>query len=160
VRRCIGCFAIAVGSLALSACGGSESNSAPSGHISVSSPSIAQGQPIPAAYTCTGKNISPPLRWSGVPKGAGELRIRVTDMDAKNFVHWKVTGIPTDVRDVAAGAVPKSAHEGRNDFGKTGYGGPCPPRGDGPHHYAFTVTALSGSGKVLDKGSLVATFDR
>jgi len=121
---------------------------------------MGRGQPIPAAYACTGKNISPPLSWSGVPKDAADLRLVVTDLDADGFVHWKVTGIPADVHDVAAGKVPKGGREGRNGFGKSGYGGPCPPPGEGPHHYAFTVTALDANGKVLDKGSLVATFNR
>jgi Raf kinase inhibitor-like YbhB/YbcL family protein len=163
VRRCIGCFALAAGCLTVTACGGGGgggSGDASSGHITVSSPSIASGQPIPTAYACTGKDISPPLSWSSVPKEATDLRLVITDADAKGFVHWKVTGIPADVHDVAAGKVPKGGRERRNSFGKAGYGGPCPPPGEGPHHYVFTVTALDANGKPLDEGSLTATFDR
>jgi Raf kinase inhibitor-like YbhB/YbcL family protein len=148
------------GCVVLAGCGGGDNASAPGGHLAVSSPSIARGQAIPAAYTCTGKDISPPLQWSAVPKNAAELRLAITDLDARGFVHWKVTGIPPEVGQVAAGAVPKGGRERRNGFGKVGYGGPCPPRGGGTHRYAITVSALGRDGKVLDKGSLVATFDR
>jgi Raf kinase inhibitor-like YbhB/YbcL family protein len=159
VRRRIACLVLSAGCLALAGCGGGGSEpSAPAGHIAVSSPSIAGGQAIPAAYTCTGKDISPPLHWNDVPKAAAALRLEITDLDARGFVHWKVTGIPPDTHEVAAGKVPKGGRERRNGFGKSGYGGPCPPRGEGAHRYAITVSALGSDGKVLDEGSLVATF--
>ena len=145
--------------VAMAGCGGSDSASAPAGGIAVRSPAFARGQPIPAAYTCTGKNISPPLSWSGVPKGASSLRLDMVDLTA-NFVHWKVRGIGLGVDSVAAGKVPAGGKQGKNSFGKIGYGGPCPPQGDKPHRYAFTITALGSKGKVLDKGSLVGTFKR
>ena len=102
------------------------------------SPAFADGQPIPAAYTCTGKEISPPLSWSGVPKGARSLRLEMDDETA-NFVHWKVRGIAPDVDSVAAGAVPKGGKQGRNSFHKVGYGGRARRRATSPslrvHHH-------------------------
>ena len=156
VRRCMGAV---VACLVLGGCGGSDASSAPTGHIAVRSPAFADGQPIPAAYTCTGKEISPPLSFTGVPKGARSLRLEMDDETA-NFVHWKVRGIAADVDSVAAGAVPKGGRQGRNSFHKVGYGGPCPPPGDKPHRYAFTITAVGKGGKTLDRGSLVGTFSR
>jgi Raf kinase inhibitor-like YbhB/YbcL family protein len=129
------------------------------GHIALRSPAFANGQPIPAAYTCTGKDISPPLSWSGVPRGSRSLRLAMIDLTA-NFTHWKVSGIDPGDGDVAAGAVPQGGRQRKNSFGKVGYGGPCPPKGDSPHRYAFTITALDKGGKVLDRGSLTGTFAR
>jgi Raf kinase inhibitor-like YbhB/YbcL family protein len=145
--------------IALTGCGGSDAASAPTGHIAVRSPAFANGQPIPAAYACTGKGISPPLSWSHVPRGTTNLRLDMNDLTA-NFVHWKVRGIDPGVDSVAAGKVPAGGKQGKNSFGKIGYGGPCPPQGDKPHRYAFTITALGSKGKQLDKGSLVGTFKR
>ena len=156
VRRCMGAVVVCV---VLTACGGSDAASAPTGRIAVRSPAFANGQPIPAAYTCTGKEISPPLNWSGVPKGTTSLKLDMNDLSA-HFVHWKVRGIDPGVTSVAAGTVPKGGKQGRNSFNKVGYGGPCPPPGDNPHRYAFTITALGTHGKVLDRGSLVGTFSR
>jgi Raf kinase inhibitor-like YbhB/YbcL family protein len=145
--------------IALTGCGGSDASSAPTGHIAVRSAAFANGQPIPAAYTCTGKGISPPLAWSQVPRGTRSLKLEMNDLSA-NFVHWKVRGIDPGADSVAAGTVPLGGTQGENSFGKIGYGGPCPPQGDKPHRYAFTITALGSKGKVLDKGSLVGTFKR
>jgi Raf kinase inhibitor-like YbhB/YbcL family protein len=145
--------------VAMAGCGGSDSAPAPSGGIAVRSPAFAGGQPIPAAYTCTGKNISPPLSWSGVPREATSLRLDMVDVTA-NFTHWKVRGIDPSVASVAVGKVPAGAKQGNNSFGKVGYGGPCPPPGDDPHRYQFMVAAVGKNGKVLDKGSLVGTFRR
>lgn len=115
----------------LTGCGGSDAASAPTGRIAVRSPAFANGQPIPAAYTCTGKEISPPLSWSGVPKGTLSLKLDMNDLSA-HFVHWKVRGIDPGVTSVAAGTVPKGGKQGRNSFNKVGYGGPCPPRATTP----------------------------
>jgi Raf kinase inhibitor-like YbhB/YbcL family protein len=151
--------ALALGALLLTGCGGGDGSSAPNGHIGVRSPVFADGQAIPVAYTCTGKNISPPLSWSDVPKGARSLKLVMTDL-TKSFTHWKVTSIDASATSVAADAVPKGGKEGKNTFGKVGYGGPCPPPGDAAHRYAFTISAIGSGGKVLDKGSLVGTFKR
>jgi Raf kinase inhibitor-like YbhB/YbcL family protein len=157
VRRCIG--ALAFGALLLAGCGGSDASSAPNGHISVRSPAFADGQTMPAAYTCTGKNISPPLSWSAVPKGARSLKLVMVD-ETKDFTHWKVSGIDASAKSVGADAVPKGGKEGKNTFGRVGYGGPCPPPGDSPHRYTFTISAIGSGGKVLDKGTLTGTFSR
>jgi Raf kinase inhibitor-like YbhB/YbcL family protein len=157
VRRCMG--ALAAGAVLLAGCGGSDSSSAPNGHIAVRSPVFADGQPIPVAYTCSGKNISPPLSWSDVPKGAKSLKLVMKDL-TKSFTHWKVTGIDASATSVAADAVPAGGTQGKNSFGKAGYGGPCPPSGDPAHRYAFTISAIGSGGKVLDKGSLVGTFKK
>ena len=111
--------------------------------IRVFSPAFANGAQIPARYTCTGADVSPPLRWSGVPAGARELALVMLDPDAAGgpFTHWALAGIPPTDRGLPAhlgllGAVP-----GRNDFGKLLYRGPCPPPGK-PHHYLIELLAL------------------
>ena len=102
-------------------------------------------------FGCTGKNISPALTWSGAPEGTRSFAITVYDPDAptgSGWWHWTVVNIPATVTSLAAGAssaasaLPKGAVQGRTDFGKPGYGGPCPPKGDRPHKYVFTVWAL------------------
>src|SRR5262249_50229949 len=117
--------------------------------LSMSSPALTEGKPIPAAYACTdyshlGK--SPPLSWAKGPEGTAGYAVTVTDLDAKNFVHWALLGIPASETSLAdgatpAGPLPTGATELPNDFGKPGYGGPCPPSG-APHHYLFRVWAL------------------
>lgn len=103
-------------------------------------------------FGCTGKNVSPALSWSGAPAGTKSFAITVYDPDAptgSGWWHWTVVNIPSTVTSLAAGAgstapagLPKGAAQGRTDFGKPGWGGPCPPAGDKPHHYIFTVWAL------------------
>ena len=139
------------------------------------------------AFGCTGRNISPALSWSGAPEGTKSYAITVYDPDAptgSGWWHWTVANIPASVTSLAAGAgstkpaIPKGAVEGRTDFGKPGYGGACPPKGDKPHRYIFTVFALkveklelgseaSGAmfgynlnGNMIEKASLTATFGR
>ena len=102
-------------------------------------------------FGCTGQNSSPALSWSGAPAGTKSFAITVYDPDAptgSGWWHWTVVNIPATVTSIAAGAgstrpaLPKGAVEGRTDFGKPGFGGPCPPKGDKPHRYVFTVWAL------------------
>lgn len=115
--------------------------------IKVTSVAFKEGQPIPRQYTCDGINISPPLEWSGVPKTAKTIAIIVDDPDApaRTWVHWVlynlsaenigfVENMPTTENLKAGG------FQGKNDFGKIGYGGPCPPSGS--HRYFFKVYAL------------------
>lgn len=104
-----------------------------------------QGEPIPALYTCDGKDTSPPLKISDVPKDAKSLALIVDDPDAPagTWVHWVVYDIPQETREIPEGA--KIGLEGMTDFGKLGYGGPCPP--DGWHTYRFKLYALD---KMLD----------
>jgi Raf kinase inhibitor-like YbhB/YbcL family protein len=131
--------------------------------INVSSPAFSPGEAIPRQYTCDGRDLSPPLRWSGVPKGASELTLVMRDPDAPGgaFVHWNVR-MPATVGGLAAGQVPEGAVQGQNGFGRIGYGGPCPPKGDPPHHYVIMVSALSptAGGTVLATGTLTGTYAR
>ena len=113
--------------------------------MALTSGAFQEGALIPRRYTCDGENISPPLRWTGVPQGAAELAIVVEDPDApgETFVHWVVYGIPAGAAAVAEGEIPAGAAEGTNGFGRTGWGGPCPPKGDRAHRYVFRLDALS-----------------
>jgi Raf kinase inhibitor-like YbhB/YbcL family protein len=118
--------------------------------FSLSSPAFPPGGSIPRRHTCEGEDVSPPLRWSGAPEGAGAFALIVEDRDARGFVHWVVADIPAGTSELAEGvktgpsaAGSAASTEGRNDFGRQGWGGPCPPRGSGDHHYVFTLWALS-----------------
>ncbi|WP_408097156.1 YbhB/YbcL family Raf kinase inhibitor-like protein [Peredibacter sp. HCB2-198] len=101
-------------------------------------------------FGCTGENISPALEWSGAPKGTKSFAITVYDPDAptgSGWWHWTVVNIPASVTKIEEGAsnnqkLPEGAVEGRTDYGKPGFGGACPPPGDKPHRYIFTVYAL------------------
>jgi Raf kinase inhibitor-like YbhB/YbcL family protein len=108
----------------------------------LSSSVFAEGGQIPRDYTCDGANSSLPLTWSGTPQGTVELALVMDDPDARGFVHWVVVGIPASARGIQGG-LPTGAREGRNDFGRQGYGGPCPP--SGTHRYDLTLYALSSS---------------
>jgi Raf kinase inhibitor-like YbhB/YbcL family protein len=100
---------------------------------------------------CTGKNISPELRWSGAPAGTKSFAVTVYDPDAptgSGWWHWTVYNIPATARGLPAGAsaargLPAGTVEGVTDFGKPGFGGACPPKGDKPHRYFFTVYSLN-----------------
>jgi Raf kinase inhibitor-like YbhB/YbcL family protein len=129
--------------------------------LQVTSPAFEEGATVPTEFTCEGEDTSPPLEWSGVPEGAAELRLLVTDPDAPGgtFTHWSVTGIDPGATGVEAGQVPEGGTEEENSFGRTGYGGPCPPAGPA-HRYVWTVEALSEDGDVLASGSLTARFGR
>jgi Raf kinase inhibitor-like YbhB/YbcL family protein len=110
--------------------------------ITISSTAFTDGATIPRRYTCDGANVSPPLRFAGVPSGARELALLVEDPDAPGgtFVHWVAWGLDPSNPTLQEGATPPGS--GTNGFGRRGYGGPCPPRG-APHRYIFTVYALS-----------------
>jgi hypothetical protein len=101
-----------------------------------------------AADACGGRNVSPPLRFSGAPAGARSLAVVVLDTDGAGghgFVHWVAYGIDPGVRSIVAGFGSKASPAftgGINDAGTQVYDGPCPPKGDPPHHYVFTVYAL------------------
>jgi Raf kinase inhibitor-like YbhB/YbcL family protein len=103
-------------------------------------------------FGCDGGNVSPQLSWSGAPAGTQSFAVSCYDPDAptgSGFWHWFMVNIPADVSALAAGAgdpaggkAPRGALEIRTDFGKPGYGGPCPPPGSNVHRYIFTVHAL------------------
>ena len=117
--------------------------------LMLASPAIPPNGEIPAQYTCDGADISPPLSWSDVPGGTGSLVLVVEDPDAPSgtFRHWAVFDIPPASGGLDAGYSANrpiaALHQARNDFGKTGYSGPCPPRGGGAHHYHFRLLAIS-----------------
>ena len=100
------------------------------------------------SFGCTGQNISPSLNWTGAPKGTKSFAISIYDPDAptgSGWWHWVVfnipastTSIPKNAGDLKAKLMPEGAIQSRTDFGSPGYGGPCPPKGDKPHHYHFT----------------------
>ena len=123
--------------------------------MTLTSPDIAPAGKIAdeQVYTgCKGGNISPALSWSGAPAGTKSFALTVYDPDAptgSGWWHWVVFNIPTDVTGLAKNAgdpkgpaAPKGAIQSRTDFGVPGYGGPCPPPGDPPHHYHFTIFAV------------------
>jgi Raf kinase inhibitor-like YbhB/YbcL family protein len=116
--------------------------------LMLASPAFAPGGAIPAQYTCSGADISPPLTWSGVPVGAGSLVLVVEDPEAPSgtFHHWAVFDIPASAHGLTGGySASRPAgdlHQAHNDFGGLGYGGPCPPPGPA-HHYHFRLLAIS-----------------
>jgi len=103
-------------------------------------------------FGCTGGNISPELEWKGAPKETKSFAITVYDPDAptgSGWWHWLIFNIPSSVSKLPAnagkpdaGLAPQGSVQSRTDYGQPGYGGPCPPVGDKPHHYIFTVFAL------------------
>lgn len=113
------------------------------------SPAFADGTTIPRKFTCDGANRSPALAWSDVPEDARSLALTCLDPDAPRgtFHHWVVYDMPPDWDGLAEafGAASQAAvHQGVNDFGRSRYDGPCPPRGAMPHHYHFRLSALGG----------------
>ncbi|GAA1799160.1 YbhB/YbcL family Raf kinase inhibitor-like protein [Planosporangium flavigriseum] len=146
--------------------------------IVVSSSAFGDGDEIPQRFTCDGADVSPPLEFSGIPVNSAELALVVEDPDAPGgtFTHWSMWGIDPSRSSLGEGEVPLGAVQGNNDFGRQGYGGPCPPPGR-PHRYVFTVSALSEphglapgasaagfrramAGKALDSGSLTGLYGR
>jgi Raf kinase inhibitor-like YbhB/YbcL family protein len=117
-------------------------------------------------FGCTGKNISPELMWKNPPTGTKSFAVTVYDPDAptgSGWWHWVVFNIHADVRRLPAGAgnvnlslAPKGSIQSMTDFGKPGYGGACPPKGHGTHHYIFTVFALDVESLPLDSSATAA----
>lgn len=103
-------------------------------------------------FGCEGGNISPELKWKNAPNDTKSFAVTAYDPDAptgSGWWHWVVfnlsadtTSLPQGAGDPAAGKMPKGAVQGRTDFGTQGWGGPCPPKGDKPHRFTFTVFAL------------------
>jgi Raf kinase inhibitor-like YbhB/YbcL family protein len=149
------------------------------GSVSVRSTAFAANAAIPARYTCSGADVSPPVSWNGAPGGTQAIALTVIDPDApgRPFTHWVVYNMPASTSELPEGGpLPQGAVEGRNDFGSSGYRGPCPPPGS-PHHYHFKVYALDANlpltggasesafeaaskNHVLASGELVGTFKR
>jgi len=145
--------------------------------FALESSAFENAQAIPSRHSCEGEDVSPPLRWMNVPEGTRSLALVVDDPDAPGgvFTHWLGWGV-----DPAAGGLGEgesAPDEGRNDFGTTGYRGPCPPPGHGRHRYVFRLYALDAElelgagaakaeleqaieGHVLTTAELVGTYER
>ena len=123
----------------------------------LSSPELKGNQMMPKSFEfngfgCSGENKSPALVWSGAPKGTKSFALTVYDPDAptgSGWWHWVVINIPANVHELHSNAgaldsttLPAGAVQVRTDFGSAAWGGPCPPKGDKPHRYIFTVYAL------------------
>jgi Raf kinase inhibitor-like YbhB/YbcL family protein len=140
--------ALVLAALALAGCGGSSNSAKPPAAardaIALRSPAFANGGTIPTRYTCSSVGKSPPLAWSGVPSGVRELALVVFDPDAPGggFVHWVIFHLPPTLKGLAAGAKPDAAREAENSAGRDAWAPPCPPPGDAPHHYEFSLYAL------------------
>jgi Raf kinase inhibitor-like YbhB/YbcL family protein len=126
----------------------------------ITSSAFSEGQAIPNHYTCDGPDVSPDLAWSGVPETAASLALICDDPDAPvgTWVHWVLFNIPADADGLSAeipsdAILENGARHGKNDFGKLGYGGPCPP--GGTHRYFFKLYALDTQVE-LDSGSTKA----
>jgi Raf kinase inhibitor-like YbhB/YbcL family protein len=120
----------------------------------LTSPAFHANGPIPPAYTCDGRNTSPPLVWTAPPRGTRSLALQVYDADA-HFTHWLAWGISPGARKLRAAQKPPL--QGRNDFSRLGYSGPCPPKKGKPHHYLFTLFALARAPS--PKGSNATAFN-
>ncbi|MHC0064989.1 YbhB/YbcL family Raf kinase inhibitor-like protein [Nostoc sp. UIC 10890] len=122
---------------------------------------------IPAKYTCDGEDISPPILWDEIPIGTESIVLIVDDPDApeQTFVHWVVYDIPATVRQLpehiaTVKTLANGGVQGKNDFGKFGYGGPCPP--SGIHRYFFKLYAIDkklGLSAGANKNQLLAAID-
>jgi Raf kinase inhibitor-like YbhB/YbcL family protein len=110
--------------------------------MKITSPAFQEGGKIPAKYTCDGANVNPPLHIEGTSAAARSLVLIVDDPDAPGglFTHWLVWRIDPKTTEIAENGLPPGAQQGGNGFGKTRYGGPCPP--SGTHRYFFRIIAL------------------
>jgi Raf kinase inhibitor-like YbhB/YbcL family protein len=150
--------------------------------IEVRSSAFGKGDRIPADFTCDGADMSPPIEWFGVPPQTQSLAIIADDPDAPSgdWAHWVIYDIPPNVARLPAGIPagersPMGGVQGKTDFGRAGYGGPCPPSGE--HRYFFKVYALDTmlnlrpgmtkkellraiQGRILASGQLMGTYER
>ena len=151
--------------------------------IQLSTNAFPAGGVIPKQFTCTGPDISPGLTWSAVPPGTHSIALIVDDPDAPagTWNHWLLYNLPASVHELSENQprtpqLANGALQGRNDFGKTGYNGPCPPPGK-PHRYFFRLYALDTNldlkagadrhtlesamkGHIVGQGELMGTFGR
>lgn len=150
--------------------------------IELTSDVFSEGGVIPSEFTCDGEDISPPLSWNNLPEGTKSIAIIADDPDAPagTWVHWVIYNIPADKQGLQQDfptdeKLQDGTTQGKNDFGRTGYGGPCPP--GGTHRYYFRIYALDSSpelkpgltkkellenikGHVIDEGELMGTYSR
>ena len=121
-----------------------------------------EGDTIPRRHTCEGEDVSPALSWEDAPPTARSFALIMDDPDAPagTWNHWLLWDIPTGVNRIEEGFQPGSLGvSGTNDFGKPGYGGPCPPRGHGPHRYYCRLYALDVESLGLPEGARRAQLD-
>ena len=149
--------------------------------MQVTSSAFKDGNSIPVRFTCDGAEMSPQLEWAGIPEGTKSIALIADDPDAPGgtWSHWVLYGLPpgASALDEGLSANASETSQGENDFGRPGYGGPCPPRGHGPHRYYFKVygldsePAISGrpqrssllkamDGHILAEGALMGTYER
>lgn len=124
---------------------------------------FAPGDWIPRQFACEGKNVSPALEWGEAPSHAKSFVLIVDDPDAPmgTWTHWTIWDIPAGTNALEEGVQSEQAGvSGLNDFGKPGYGGPCPPKGRGPHRYFFRLFALDVASIQLAAGSKRSALDR
>ncbi|MGA2434123.1 MAG: YbhB/YbcL family Raf kinase inhibitor-like protein [Bryobacteraceae bacterium] len=129
-------------------------------HLSIGA--FAEGSTIPKPYTCEGADVSPGIEWGGEPRGTKSFALIVDDPDAPAGVwnHWLLWDIPGSIHALPEGFQPgQLGQSGTNDFGKLGYGGPCPPGGHGPHRYFFKLYALDAAALELKAGARRASLD-
>jgi Raf kinase inhibitor-like YbhB/YbcL family protein len=135
--------------------------------MTLRSPQVAAGRQIARRFTCDGEDISPELHFGGVPSSARSLALVVEDPDAPGgtFTHWLVWGLSPQSASLASGVPPTAdqwngiaLQQGRNDFRRPGYGGPCPPHG-AEHRYVFRLLALDAD-PALGDGARRTDFDR
>lgn len=172
--------------LAVALAGNAAEKEATMTSFTVSSSSFRNNQPIPAKYSCEGEDASPALKWEGAPSGTKSFALICDDPDAPGgtWIHWvayaispTLTELPENVAKADTVVSLGGLKQGMNDFGKVGYGGPCPPRGHGEHHYHFRLYALDTElklaprvkrqqldaamkGRVLAQTELVGTYQR
>jgi Raf kinase inhibitor-like YbhB/YbcL family protein len=151
--------------------------------LNIKSVAFSEGELMDAKYTCKGKDVSPSLSWDAVPEGTQSFALICDDPDAPfmTWVHWVIYDIPASVTELAEGlskenTLSNGAKQGKNDFRKIGYGGPCPPPG-GPHRYFFKLYALDTvlnlepgmakksllkamEGHILEEAQLIGKFKR
>ncbi len=145
--------------------------------ITVTSAAFGNNKPIPVGFTCSGASASPPLKYTGVPKSAKDRALIMVDPDLPSgtFVHWVAWHLPKG--GLPEQNVPPGVVQGKNTIGNSAYAAPCPPPGGAPHHYVFTVYAVSKpidlaagasvdelraaiKGTVIAQGKLVGTYQR
>jgi len=126
-------------------------------------PAFREGEIIPKRHSCEGDDLSPTVEWSEIPPGTKSFALIVDDPDAPvgTWNHWLLWDIPATATSIPEGFQPSRAGtSGKNDFGKLGYGGPCPPKGHGPHRYYFKLFALDVERLGLAAGAKRADLDK
>jgi Raf kinase inhibitor-like YbhB/YbcL family protein len=142
ISRLLRQSALIIIAAAICACGSAPPEGGNTMTFTLTSTSFSEGAMIPRQHTCDGADRSPPLRWEGAPPAASYVLI-MDDPDAPGgtFTHWVLYDIPGTRTELAEGE-QNAGLAGGNDFGRRGYGGPCPPRGRGAHRYFFRLSAL------------------